>query len=177
MEEAVEGGAEEEREQDFGDEDAGEEEDSGGGEDGEAGVEGGAGAEGSGGPVVAEEREEEDCDGLGEMGGEGVEAEDAEAEGDEPVGEGGFFEVADAVDVEGDESPVRAMWRAALAWVASASSSRGGAKRAAKKMMSQRPVRMRRAVERRGLGAADCGEVIVLWSVGEAGLIMMRLFR
>ena len=37
------------------------------------------------------------------MGGEGVEAEEAEAEGDEPVGERGFFEVADAVDVEGDE--------------------------------------------------------------------------
>ena len=52
---------------------------------------------------IAEEREEEDADGLGEMGGEGVEAEDAEAEGDEPVGERGFFEVADAVDVEGDE--------------------------------------------------------------------------
>ena len=45
-EEAVEGGGEEEGEQDFGDEDAGEEEDAGGGEDGEAGVEGGAGAEG-----------------------------------------------------------------------------------------------------------------------------------
>ena len=45
-EEAVEGGGEEEREQDVGDEDAGEEKDSGGGEDAEAGVEGGAGAEG-----------------------------------------------------------------------------------------------------------------------------------
>ena len=102
LEEAVEGGAEEEREQDFGDEDAGEEEDSGGGEDGEAGVEGGAVAEGAVGPVVAEEGEQQDADGLGEMGGEGVEAEDAEAEGVEPVGEGRFLEVADAVDVEGD---------------------------------------------------------------------------
>ncbi len=53
--------------------------------------------------MEAEEGEEEDGDGLGEMGGEGVEAEDAEAEGVEPVGEGGFFEIADAVDVEGDE--------------------------------------------------------------------------
>ena len=102
-EEAVEGGAEEEGEQDFGDEVAGEEEDAGGGEGGEAGVEGGAGAEGSCGPVVAEESEEENGDGLGEVGGEGVEAEDAEAEGDEPVGERRFFEVADAVDAEGDE--------------------------------------------------------------------------
>ena len=37
------------------------------------------------------------------MRGEGVEAEEAEAEGDEPVGERRFFEVADAVDAEGDE--------------------------------------------------------------------------
>src|SRR5580698_469899 len=42
------------------------------------------------------------------------------------------------------------MLRAALAWVASASSSSGGAKRAAKKRMSQRPLRMARAVERPG---------------------------
>ena len=91
--------------------------------------------------MIAEESKQKDADGLREMGGEGVEAEEAEAEGDEPVGERGFFEVADAVDVEGDESPVRAMWRAALAWVPSASSSSGGAKREAKKMMSQRPLR------------------------------------
>ena len=37
------------------------------------------------------------------MSGEGVEAEDAEAEGDEPVGERRLFEIADAVDVQGDE--------------------------------------------------------------------------
>src|ERR1700733_5685833 len=37
------------------------------------------------------------------MGGEGVETEDAEAESDEQVGEGRFFEVADAIDTEGDE--------------------------------------------------------------------------
>ena len=42
-EKAVEGGGEEEGEQDFGDEVAGEEEDAGGGEGGEAGVEGGRG--------------------------------------------------------------------------------------------------------------------------------------
>ncbi len=144
-EEAVEGGAEEEGEQDFGDEVAGEEEDAGAGEGGEAGVEGGAGVEGLVGPAVAEEREEKDADGLGEVGGEGVEAEDAEAEGDEPVGERRFFEVADAVDVEGDEIAGEAMWRAALAWVASASSSRGGVKSAAKKMMSQRPLRMKQS--------------------------------
>ncbi len=87
----------------------------------------------------------------GKMGGEGIEAEDAEAEGVEPVGQRRFFEVADAVDVQGDKSPVRAMWRAALAWVASASSSSGGAKSEAKKMTSQRPNRMATAVERRGL--------------------------
>ncbi len=37
------------------------------------------------------------------MGGEAVEAEETEAEGDEPVGERGLFEVTDAVDAEGDE--------------------------------------------------------------------------
>ena len=51
--------------------------------------------------MKAEECEEEDGDGLREVGGEGVEAEEAEADGYEPVGERGFFEIADAVDVEG----------------------------------------------------------------------------
>ena len=36
------------------------------------------------------------------MHGEGVAAEEAEAGGDDPVGEGGFFEVADVVDAQGD---------------------------------------------------------------------------
>jgi hypothetical protein len=39
---------------------------------------------------------------LREVGGEGVEAENLEADGDEPVGEGSLLHVADAVDVEGD---------------------------------------------------------------------------
>ncbi len=102
VEEEVEGGAEQEGEQDVRDEDAGEEEDAGGGEDGEAGVEGGLALEGFGGPAVAEQREQEDGDGLREMGGEGVEAEDAEADGDDPVGQRSFFEIADAVDAQGD---------------------------------------------------------------------------
>lgn len=101
-EEEVEGEAEEEGEQDLRDEDTGEEEDAGGGEDTEAGVEGAAWVEGAGGPVVPEEGEKKDADGLGEMGAEGVEAEEAIADGDEPVGERRFFEIADAVDVEGD---------------------------------------------------------------------------
>ena len=50
-EEAVEGGGQEEGEQDFRDEVAGEEEDACGGEGGKAGVEGGAGVVGSCGPV------------------------------------------------------------------------------------------------------------------------------
>ena len=37
------------------------------------------------------------------MDGEGGISEELEAEGGDPVGEWGFFEVADAVDVEGDE--------------------------------------------------------------------------
>jgi hypothetical protein len=53
--------------------------------------------------VVAEEGEEKNSDGLREVRGEGVEAEEAKAEGDEPVGERRFFEVTDAVNAEGDE--------------------------------------------------------------------------
>ena len=91
----------EEGEQDFGDEDAGEEEGSDAGEDAEGGVEGGAVAEG-GGPDPGEEGAAEDSEGLRQVGGEDVVAEDAVVEGDDPVGERGFFEIADAVDVEGD---------------------------------------------------------------------------
>ena len=68
-----------------------------------AGVEGGAVAEGLAAPAITEQGQEKDSNGLGEMDGEGVEAEDAEAEGDEPVGEGRFLKVANAVDVKGDE--------------------------------------------------------------------------
>jgi hypothetical protein len=60
LQEAVDGGAEEEGEQDFGDEDAGEEEDSYAGKDGEAGVEGGTVAEGLAGPAISQKCEQED---------------------------------------------------------------------------------------------------------------------
>jgi hypothetical protein len=102
LEEAVEGGGEEEGEEDVGEEDAGEEEDSGAGEDAEAGVEGGAFAEGLAGPADAEEHQEKDAEGLREVHGEGVDAECAEAEGDDPVREWGFLEVAHVVDAQGD---------------------------------------------------------------------------
>jgi hypothetical protein len=36
------------------------------------------------------------------MRGEGVEAEDPKADGDQPVGERRFFQIADVVDAEGD---------------------------------------------------------------------------
>lgn len=100
--EQVESRTEEEGEQDFGDEDAGEEEDAKGREDGEAGVEGGLALEGCGGPTIAEKSEEKNGEALGEMRGEGVEAEEAERDGVEPVGERGFFEIADAIHMEGD---------------------------------------------------------------------------
>ena len=80
----------------------GEEEDSGGGEDAEAGVEGGALSEGLARPADAEEHEEKDAEGLREVHGEGVDAEEAETDGDDPVGEWGFFKVADVVDAQGD---------------------------------------------------------------------------
>jgi hypothetical protein len=102
LEEAVEGGGEEEGEEDVGEKDAGEEEDSGGGEDCEAGVEGGALSEGLARPADAEEHQEKDAERLGKVHGEGVDAKEAEADSDDPVGEGGFFQVADVVDAQGD---------------------------------------------------------------------------
>ena len=102
MEEDVEGGGEEEGEPDLGDEDPGEEEDPGRGKDGDAGVEASAGIEALLPPPASEQGEQKDGYGLREMGGEGVEAEDAEAGGDEPVGERRLFEIADTVDVESD---------------------------------------------------------------------------
>lgn len=102
FEEEVERGAEEKGEGDLGDEDAGEEEDADGGKGGETGVEGGLALKGLGSPEVAEKGEEEDGNGLREVRGKGVEAEDAEGDGVEPIRQGSFFEVADAVDVEGD---------------------------------------------------------------------------
>ena len=96
------GRGEEEGEENVGEEDAGEEEDPGGGEDCEAGVEGGAIAEGLARPADAEEHQEQDAERLGEMYGEGVDSEEAEADGDDPVGKGGLFQVADVVDAQGD---------------------------------------------------------------------------
>src|SRR5271170_5289304 len=96
--EEVEGERGEEGEQDLGDEDAGEEEGSDAGEDAEGGVEGGAFAKGAAGPDPGEQGAGEDSERLGQMGGEDVVAEEAVVDGDNPVGERGFFEVADAVD-------------------------------------------------------------------------------
>src|SRR6202041_1980751 len=87
----------------FGDEVGGEQEDASTGEREEAGVEGGAGGEGLARPAVAEECEEQDTEGLREVGGEGVEAEEPEAESDQPVGQRRFFEVTDAVAMKGGE--------------------------------------------------------------------------
>ena len=103
MQEAVEGDAEEQREENLGDVVAGEEEDADGGKGRDAGVEGGAGVEDAKGPMIAEECEEKDADCLREMRGKGVEAEETKAKGAQPVGERRLFEIADAVDAEGDE--------------------------------------------------------------------------
>src|SRR5689334_15415000 len=48
------------------------------------------------------------------------------------------------------QSPESTMWRAALAWVASASSSSGGEKSEAKKIANHSPQRTKSAVERPG---------------------------
>ena len=53
--------------------------------------------------MVAEESKEKDADGLGKVGGEGVEAEETEAERNQPIREGCFLEIADSVDVQCNE--------------------------------------------------------------------------
>ena len=100
--EAVKRDGEEEREQHVGDEDAREEEDSGGGEHTEARVEACTLAERLVGPAVAEQGQQQDCQGQRKVGGEGVEAEEAKAGGGDPVGQRRFFEVAHSVDAQGD---------------------------------------------------------------------------
>ena len=55
-------------------------------------------------------------------------------------------------------SPERTIWRAALAWVASASSSKGGAKSEAKKIASQRDKIVTIAIGRRGPLESSGGE-------------------
>ena len=100
---AVEGGGEPEADDGVGDDDAGEDEDAEAGEEEEAGVEAGADArEGSAGEGFEDESEGEDGEGEGKARAGGVDAEEFEAGGHGPVEERGFFEVADAVGVEGD---------------------------------------------------------------------------
>ena len=52
---------------------------------------------------MSEQDQQQDGEGLREVSGEGVVAEEFEADGDEPVGQRGLFEVSDAIDVEGNE--------------------------------------------------------------------------
>ena len=59
-------------------------------------------AEGAAGEAFEHEGEGEDCEGERKTGGGGVDAEDFQAGGDSPVEERRFFEVADAVGVQGD---------------------------------------------------------------------------
>ena len=59
-------------------------------------------SEGAAGEGFEDECESEDGEGEREARGGGVEAEELEAGGHGPVEERGFFEVADAVGVEGD---------------------------------------------------------------------------
>lgn len=109
-EESVEGERQQQRQKGVGDENAGEEEDTGRGEEEEAGAEGSRLTEGSAAPRVAEEDEAEDGEGKGKVDGEGGCAtvgrmrrgKKFEAHGGEPVGKRRLFQVADAVDVEGD---------------------------------------------------------------------------
>src|SRR5580658_392360 len=99
---SVDGECEQEREQRVWNEDAREEEDAGGGEGEKASVEACTLGKCAASPGVAEEREAKDGEREWKMDREGVFAEDAKADGGDPVGERRFFEVADTVDVECD---------------------------------------------------------------------------
>jgi len=105
--EGVEGDEQEQAQVGLGNDEAGVEECSDGGEHGQAGVESGAGAPGAAGPVPGEPAEAEHGERVGQVGGEGVLAEELVADGDGPVGQWGLLDVADAVDLAGD--PVAAV--------------------------------------------------------------------
>ncbi len=60
-----------------------------------------------GAPRATRAGEREDGEGVGEVGGEGVFAEELVGDGDEPEGEWRLFDVADAVGLGGD--PVAAV--------------------------------------------------------------------
>ena len=86
-----------------GDDDAGEDEDAEAGEKDETSVEAcSCGVKGAAGEAFEDQGKGEDGEGEGKARGGGVDAEEFVAEGHAPVEEGGFFEVADAVGVEGD---------------------------------------------------------------------------
>ena len=75
--------------------------DAGGGE--ESGVESGTRAEGAAAPDHAEQDQKKHGGDGGQAGGKIMDAEDAERSGNQPVHHGRFFQVAHAVDVQGDE--------------------------------------------------------------------------
>ena len=109
--EEVEGEGGEEADGGVGDVDAGEDEEAEAGEQDERGVEAGAGgAEETSGEGFDEQSEGEDGEGEGDARGDGegscgsgtADLEEAHGGGHRPVEERGFFEVADAVGVEGD---------------------------------------------------------------------------
>ncbi len=99
---AVECGGDQEAENRLRDEHAGEEKISnrGGGE--QSRVESGTRAEGAAAPDHAEQNEQTHGGDGGQAGGKFIDAEDAIASGNQPVHQGRFFQVAHAVDVQGD---------------------------------------------------------------------------
>ena len=101
--EAVEGNEQEEAELGLGNDEAGKEKRADGGEHGEAGIEAGAGAPGAAGPQPGEPGEAEHGQRVGQVGGKGVLAEDLVGAGDDPVGQRRLLDVADAVDLRGDQ--------------------------------------------------------------------------
>ena len=101
--EGVEGNEQEEAELRLGDDEASKEKWADGGEHGKTGIEAGALSPGAASPEPGKPGEAEHGERIRQVGGKGVLAEDLVGTGDDPVGERRFLDVADAVDLGGDE--------------------------------------------------------------------------
>ena len=102
VEEEVEAEADPEADEKIGNENAREEVWAERGDEDYGGPETGGGSEEAAADLKKEEGEGENAEALRETGGPFGDAEERETDGHRPVWEGGFFEIADAVFVEGD---------------------------------------------------------------------------
>jgi hypothetical protein len=100
LQEREQAGAQQQREERLRDQDAREQEGARAGEDGERRIVARPRAEGLVGPAVPEQHQQQHGQRLRQVRGEGIEAEEPEADRRQPVGQRSFFEVAHAVDLQ-----------------------------------------------------------------------------